>query len=150
MFVYDRCVPSSSPPFSLIDTPTLRQAKTNHMKVASCTAHHCSETFLTVPCMPVNTHVHFVVHASSSSSLLSDTESLSVSHPSASSSALLMPKDNKKPMKAIPPKTPKAKASPFGLTLVATVNKPPLRNGPAARPAADRVCARPFSVPRTW
>ena len=88
-------------------------------------------------------------HASSSSSLLSDTESLSLSHPSASRSELLIPNDSRKPMNATPPNTPNAKASPFGLTFVATVNRPPLRNGPTALPAADKVCASPFKAPST-
>lgn len=52
-------------------------------------------------------------------------------------------------MKATHPKTPNANASPLGLTLVAREKSPPERNGPAARPAADRVWARPFSDPRT-
>lgn len=98
----------------------------------------------------INLHNSLVrVHASSSSDL-SDTESLSVSHPSASRSALCIPKDNRNPIKATPPKTPNASASPFGLTLVATVKRPPLRKGPAARPAADNVCANPLRAPRTW
>lgn len=52
-------------------------------------------------------------------------------------------------MNAIPPKTPQASASPFGLTRVAMEKRPPERKGPAARPAADSVCASPLSVPRT-
>ena len=60
-----------------------------------------------------------------------------------------MPKDSRKPMNEIPPNTPKAKASPFGLIFVATVNNPPLINGPAARPAAESVCARPLRAPNT-
>jgi len=35
------------------------------------------------------------------------------------------------------------------LTLVAIVNRPPERNGPAALPAAERLCASPFNLPRT-
>lgn len=60
-----------------------------------------------------------------------------------------MPKLSKKPMKATPPNTPNARASPLGLTPVDIENRPPDKNGPMARPAAERVCARPFSVPRT-
>lgn len=52
-------------------------------------------------------------------------------------------------MNAMPPNRPNARASPFGRTLVASENKPPDTNGPTARPAAESVCARPFSVPRT-
>ena len=52
-------------------------------------------------------------------------------------------------MRATPPKTPKANASPFGLTRVASVNRPPERKGPTARPAAESVWARPLRVPRT-
>jgi len=54
-----------------------------------------------------------------------------------------------KPRKAIPPKTPQARASPLGRIRVAILNKPPERKGPAALPAADNVCARPLRVPRT-
>ena len=49
----------------------------------------------------------------------------------------------------MPPKTPKAKASPLGRTFVAIENKPPDKNGPIARPAAERVWASPLSVPST-
>ena len=60
-----------------------------------------------------------------------------------------MPKLSRKPMNAMPPKTPKAKASPFGRIWVAMEKSPPERKGPAARPAADRVWASPLRVPRT-
>jgi hypothetical protein len=60
-----------------------------------------------------------------------------------------MPKLIRKPMNATHPKTPKAKASPFGFTLVASENSPPDRKGPTARPAAESVWARPFNDPRT-
>lgn len=49
----------------------------------------------------------------------------------------------------MPPNTPQANASPLGCTCVARENKPPDRKGPTALPAAERVCARPFKVPRT-
>ena len=88
-------------------------------------------------------------HCSSSSSDLSLASSPD-SQPSASRSVERMPKLIKKPMKAIPPNTPNARASPFGWTLVATENRPPERKGPAARPAADSVWASPFNVPSTW
>ena len=52
-------------------------------------------------------------------------------------------------MKDTPPKTPKATASPLGRTRVESVKRPPERNGPAARPAAERVWARPLRAPRT-
>lgn len=50
-------------------------------------------------------------------------------------------------MKAIPPKTQKARASPFGWILVAAVKMPPEMKGPTARPPADSVWARPLSLP---
>jgi len=49
----------------------------------------------------------------------------------------------------MPPKTPHANASPLGRTFVAIEKSPPGRKGPAARPAAESVCARPFNAPRT-
>lgn len=60
-----------------------------------------------------------------------------------------MPKLSRKPRNATPPNTPNARASPFGLILIAIEKRPPDRKGPAARPAADKVCASPFKVPRT-
>jgi hypothetical protein len=60
-----------------------------------------------------------------------------------------MPKLSKNPTKATPPNKPNARASPLGRTLVASENRPPETNGPTARPAAERVWARPFRVPRT-
>lgn len=60
-----------------------------------------------------------------------------------------MPQLAKKPMKAMPANTPQDNASPRGLTLVDNENKPPDKKGPAARPAADSVCAKPFKVPST-
>ncbi len=60
-----------------------------------------------------------------------------------------MPKLMQKPTRATPPKTPHARASPLGFTRVDSEKRPPLRKGPAARPAADRVWARPLSLPRT-
>lgn len=60
-----------------------------------------------------------------------------------------MPQLARKPTKAMPAKTPHDNASPFGRTLVDNEKRPPDRNGPAARPAAESVCARPLSVPRT-
>lgn len=53
------------------------------------------------------------------------------------------------PRKAMPPKTPQASASPLGFTWVANEKRPPDRKGPTARPAAERVCARPLRVPKT-
>jgi hypothetical protein len=47
----------------------------------------------------------------------------------------------------MPPKSPNASASPFGLIFVAAENIPPERKGPTALPAADNVCASPFSFP---
>lgn len=85
--------------------------------------------------------------SSSSSSELSSSE-LSP-HPSASRFSPLMPKLSRKPTRLTPPKIPNANASPLGRTCVAAVNKEPDTNGPAARPAADSVCASPLSVPRT-
>lgn len=82
--------------------------------------------------------------SSSSSWLL-----LSSSHSALSSSSPRIPKLTSQPIKAIPPNTPHAKASPFGCTCVAMVNRPPERNGPAALPAAEMVWAMPLSVPRT-
>lgn len=60
-----------------------------------------------------------------------------------------MPKLASQPRNAMPPKTPHANASPFGSTRVAMEKSPPDRKGPAALPAAERVCASPLSVPRT-
>ena len=78
----------------------------------------------------------------------SSSSSLSSSHPSASNPSPLMPKLARNPMNAIPPNKPNARASPLGLTLVARENIPPETKGPTARPAADRVWARPLSAPR--
>lgn len=52
-------------------------------------------------------------------------------------------------MKETAAKTPNARASPLGWILAVRENSPPERNGPTARPAAERVCARPFKAPRT-
>jgi hypothetical protein len=60
-----------------------------------------------------------------------------------------MPKLAKKPTKAMPPKTPQASASPLGWMVVEIEKRPPDMKGPTIRAAADKVCARPFSVPRT-
>lgn len=75
--------------------------------------------------------------------------SLSSPQPSASSERPRMPKLNMKPIKETAPKTPNATASPLGCNLAVRENSPPERNGPTARPAAERVCARPFKAPRT-
>jgi hypothetical protein len=83
--------------------------------------------------------------ASSSSS----SSSLSSLQPSSSSPSPRMPKLMKKPSNEIPAKMPNGSASPLGCILVATVNREPETNGPAARPAAESVCARPLRVPRT-
>lgn len=50
-------------------------------------------------------------------------------------------------MKAMPPNTLKARASPLGWILVAAVKMPPEMKGPTALPAADSVWARPLSLP---
>jgi len=42
-------------------------------------------------------------------------------------------------MRAMPPKTPKASASPFGRIRVDAENSAPDRKGPIALPAADKV-----------
>ena len=84
-----------------------------------------------------------------SSSDLSLSSPSSSSQPSASRSAERIPKLARNPMKAMPPKRQNASASPLGSTRVARVNNPPERKGPAALPAADNVCARPFSRPST-
>lgn len=52
------------------------------------------------------------------------------------------------PTRAIPAKTPQAIASPLGRTWFVRVKSPPEMKGPTLRPAADRVWAMPFSVPR--
>ena len=85
----------------------------------------------------------------SSSFSSSSLPSSSSENPSASRPSPRIPKLRRKPTNVMPPKTPKAKASPLGLILVAAENKAPDRKGPTARPAADSVCARPLIVPRT-
>ena len=59
-----------------------------------------------------------------------------------------MAKEAAQPNSVIPAKRPHASASPLGLTRVDKVKRPPDRNGPTLRPAAERVCASPLSVPR--
>lgn len=86
---------------------------------------------------------------SSSSSLPSPCASSSSLHSPLSNCSPLMPKLAIKPNRAMPPKTPHATASPLGRTSVASVKRPPDRKGPSALPPAERVCARPFRVPRT-
>jgi len=86
---------------------------------------------------------------SSSSSSSSSALPLSSSQSPLSRLSPRIPKLASQPRNAIPPKTPHAKASPRGLTCVAREKSPPERKGPAARPAAERVCARPLRVPRT-
>jgi hypothetical protein len=71
------------------------------------------------------------------------------SQSSASRSSLRMPQLITKPNNAMPPNKPKGRASPFGCILVAAENSDPERKGPAARPAAESVCARPFKRPKT-
>src|SRR6202012_3315128 len=56
---------------------------------------------------------HGMGQASSSSSDLSESSSSSDPHPSASRFGERMPKLSRNPTKATPPKTPKARASPF-------------------------------------
>lgn len=89
--------------------------------------HDGSEMFKVAP----------IVYGSSSSSDLSLLSSSS--QPSASRPSDLMPKLKRNPTNAMPPKTPKTNASPLGLILVAKEKSPPDKNGPAARPAADKV-----------
>lgn len=91
----------------------------------------------------------YLLESTSSTSSSSSTLPSSAFQPPPSSSSSRIPKLVRKPMKAIPPNTPNARASPFGLTLVARVNRPPDRKGPTARPAAERVWARPLSIPST-
>ena len=99
---------------------------------------------------PIKCLFHFYRRKPSSSSSPSETCSLfSSPHPSDSRPVPRIPKLPRKPMNATPPKTPKARASPFGLTYVATEKRLPERKGPAARPAEERVCASPLSVPNT-
>jgi hypothetical protein len=40
-------------------------------------------------------------------------------------------------------------ASPLGWILEVKEKRPPDKKGPTARPAAERVCARPLRAPRT-
>ena len=54
-------------------------------------------------------------------------------------------------MSAMPANSPQASTSPLGLMRVESVKRPPDKKGPKLRPAADRVWAMPFSVPRvSW
>ena len=90
------------------------------------------------------------IPASFSSSSSSSSSSLWLQYSSSDSNpAPVIPKLARKPKNAMPPNTPQANASPFGRTCVAREKRPPERKGPTARPAADSVCARPLSVPRT-
>lgn len=82
----------------------------------------------------------------SSSSSSSSSSSL---QPSASRFSPRIPKLRKKPSKETPAKMPNGIASPFGWILVAAVKRDPDIKGPAARPAAESVWAKPFRVPRT-
>lgn len=92
----------------------------------------------------------FYTSSSSDLSLASSSSSSpSVSQPAASRLDDRTPKLRAKPMNAMPPNKQKAKTSPFGCTLVAREKRPPDTKGPTARPAAERVCASPFNVPRT-
>jgi hypothetical protein len=81
--------------------------------------------------------------------LSSSSSSSSSLQPSASRFSPRIPKDNINPMNATPANIPNASASPLGLILVDAVKRDPEMKGPTARPAAERVCARPFNVPRT-
>ena len=92
--------------------------------------------------------MHGLYGSSSSDLSLTSSSSLS-SQPSASRFCDLIPKLRRNPRKAIPPNTPNASASPFGCIPIAMEKRPPERKGPAARPAAESVCARPFNVPKT-
>lgn len=51
-------------------------------------------------------------------------------------------------MTAIPANSPQARPSPLGRTCVDAENNVPDRKGPTLRPAADKVWAIPFKVPR--
>lgn len=86
------------------------------------------------------------------SSLISSSSSSSSSsslHPSASRFSPRIPKLRKKPSNEIPAKSPKGSASPLGWILVAAVKSDPEMKGPAARPAAESVWAKPLRVPST-
>jgi hypothetical protein len=81
----------------------------------------------------------------------SSTSSLSLSsssHSALSRPVLRIANDATHPRIVTPAKRPQASASPLGLTRVDRVKSPPDRNGPILRPAAERVWARPLSVPR--
>lgn len=84
------------------------------------------------------THFASLVYTSSSSDVASSSSSLS-SQPSASRLDDRMPRLRANPRRLMPPKMPKARASPLGCTCVAAVKSDPEMNGPAARPAAESV-----------
>lgn len=132
-YVLTACAPTLGPLFSIRCKPILAPGAVAHVIQAKPEAPH---------------GVYCPTPPSSSSSSSSSLPSSS-SQPSASNPLLRIPKLIKHPTKAIPPKTPKARASPLGLTWVASEKSPPERKGPAARPAAESVCARPLMVPRT-
>lgn len=103
-----------------------------------------------LPCLPESSlYLLSCTSTSPSSSSSSSWLPFSSSHSALSSPSPLIPQLASHPRNAIPPKTPQGSASPFGLRRVPSEKRPPERNGPAARPAAERVCARPLSVPRT-
>lgn len=86
---------------------------------------------------------------SSSSDVLASSSLSSSSENSALSKPLLrITKEATHPRSAMPANKPHARASPLGLTRVDKVNRPPDKNGPMLRPAAERVWAIPLSVPR--
>ena len=68
--------------------------------------------------------------------------------PSASRFGERIPRLSRNPNKDTPLNTAKDITSPLS-NFEARENSPPDRNGPAARPAADRVCASPLIAPRT-
>jgi hypothetical protein len=60
-----------------------------------------------------------------------------------------IPKLRKNPTRDTAAKTPKGITSPFGWTRAAREKRLPERKGPTARPAAERVWARPLRAPKT-
>lgn len=84
-------------------------------------------------------------HQADSSSVETSSEPV---QSSLSRPAPWMNKEAIQPQMARPPKRLHAKASPLGWMLVDNVNRAPDTKGPMLRPRAERVCARPFRLPR--
>lgn len=150
----DRFVGNSS----AIDIRTYRDQAPNPCKCKATRRQHLRYDMTCDPVYPpytlyfqIYTYIYYLGRSGCSSSSPSSSSSLpsSSSKPSASRFSPRIPKLSKKPIKVMPPKTPNATASPLGSTCVEREKRPPARNGPAARPAAERVWARPLSVPRT-